>query len=125
MLTESIEQLQDVLNAGRPEASDEPVPADLTPWRDRIDALDGAIIHLLNERASCAIAIGHIKKAMHMPVYVPAREEQVLQNVMHTNPGPLQDQAVRRLYERIIDETRSLERQMQEAGRRSEQEEDE
>ncbi|MEO1075725.1 MAG: hypothetical protein AAFX41_07130, partial [Bacteroidota bacterium] len=38
----------------------------------------------------------------------------VLDNVMAANPGPLPDEAVRRLYERVIDETRSLERRLSE-----------
>jgi len=83
---------------------------DMDPWRERIDAIDRAIITLLNERAICALEIGRIKKQLGIPVYVPTREEEVLENVMETNPGPLADQATRRLYERIIDETRSLER---------------
>lgn len=94
-----------------PALPDQPTQADLQPWRERIDALDRAIIHLLNERAVCANQIGRIKKKLDMPVYVPSREEEVLQNVVAANPGPLPDEAVRRLYERIIDETRSLERQ--------------
>jgi chorismate mutase-like protein len=82
----------------------------MDPWRDRIDAIDRAVITLMNERAICALEIGRIKNQIGMPVYVPSREEEVLENVMSANPGPLADQAVRRLYERIIDETRSLER---------------
>ena len=113
MLTDTLHHLQSVLESDSPTATEQPTQSDLNPWRARIDALDQAIIHLLNERASCALAIGTLKKALHLPVYVPTREEQVLQNVMHSNPGPLQDQAVRRLYERIIDETRSLERRTQ------------
>jgi chorismate mutase-like protein len=96
-----------------------PVPADpnredIDPWRDRIDEIDSAIIRLLNERAECAIAIGSIKRLLGIPIYVPSREEAVLGNVTESNPGPLSDTAVRRLYERIIDETRSLERQLSE-----------
>ena len=84
---------------------------DLAAWRERIDLLDQAILHLMNERARCANEIGHIKKLLGMPIYVPSREDEVLQNVRDSNPGPLPDHAVRHLFERIIDETRSLERQ--------------
>ncbi len=83
---------------------------DLSAWRARIDAVDQIILTLLNRRSDCANEIGRIKKALDMPVYVPRREEEVLRNVMKHNPGPLPDTAVRRLFERIIDETRSLER---------------
>ena len=87
-----------------------PSPEDLTPLRQRIDALDRVILLLLNERAVYANAIGRIKKKLSLPVYVPAREEEVLRNVTTSNRGPLDDAAVRRLFERVIDETRSLER---------------
>lgn len=85
--------------------------SDLRPWRDRIDALDRSIVALLNERMVCAHVIGHIKKQLGLAVYAPRREEDVIRNVMQANGGPLPNEAVRRLFERIIDETRSLERQ--------------
>ena len=95
---------------GLPAIPDEPTPADLRPWRDRIDEIDQVILYLLNERSQCANVIGHIKKTLGMPVYVPRREEDVINNVLAANPGPLPNMAVRRLFERIIDEIRSLER---------------
>lgn len=94
-----------------PHVPDTPSTADLRPWRDRIDALDRAILQMLNERSRCANVIGHIKKKLDLPVYVPSREKQVLDNAAASNNGPLPDRAVRHLFERIIDETRSLERQ--------------
>jgi chorismate mutase-like protein len=100
------------LDAPWPESSDPPSEADLGPWRDRIDALDEALVHLLNERAVYAARIGQIKKTLGLPVYVPTREDDVLRNVLDANPGPLPPTSVRRLYERIIDETRSLERRL-------------
>jgi chorismate mutase len=48
-----------------------------------------------------------------LPVYQPARENEILANVERANPGPLADTAIRRLFERIIDEARSLERAAQ------------
>jgi chorismate mutase len=79
-------------------------------WRDRIDLIDHIILALLNERSLSANAIGHVKQQLGLPIYVPEREKSVLANVLARNPGPLDDEAVRRLFERIIDETRSLER---------------
>lgn len=102
----------DRLGAPAPVPSDAPTEADLTPWRERIDAIDEAVILLLNERARYAAQIGYIKRTLGLPVYVPTREEEVLQNVMKANPGPLPSPSVRRLFERIIDETRSLERKL-------------
>jgi chorismate mutase len=89
-------------------------PDGLAAWRSRIDAIDRALVALLNARAACAAEIGRIKHAAGLPVYAPRREEDVLGNVVEANGGPLPPQAVRRLFERIIDETRSLEREMTE-----------
>ncbi len=93
-----------------------PTEADLAPLRDRIDAIDRALIAMLNERAVCANQIGAIKKRLGLPVYQPAREVDVLHNVTASNRGPLSAAAIRRLYERIIDETRSLERHLYQQG---------
>lgn len=110
MLVKALQETLSHFEAGPPEVPDDPTPDDLIPWRDRIDEIDRILLRLLNERSRCANAIGHIKKKLDMPVYVPSREEEVLQNVMKANEGPLPDEAVRHLFERVIDETRSLER---------------
>ena len=82
----------------------------LSDWRRRIDEIDLKLIALLNERATCALEIGREKHLTGLPVYQPARENEILSNVERANPGPLPDTAIRRLFERIIDEARSLER---------------
>jgi len=84
--------------------------ADISEWRDRIDRIDRILLELLNERSKSANAIGHVKQQLGLPIYVPERENQVLDGVLEHNSGPLDDAAVRHLFERIIDETRSLER---------------
>ena len=99
------------IEAALAELPDVPTEDDLKPWRHRIDALDRAILALMNERIECAHVIGQIKKKIGLPVYVPSREEEVLRNVVEANEGPLTAAAARRLFERVIDETRSLERQ--------------
>ena len=78
--------------------------------RDRIDALDEQIVGLLNERAACALEIGEIKRTVGMAIYQPGREREVLDHVRRVNPGPLDGEAMMRLFERIIDEARRLER---------------
>jgi len=90
--------------------SDPEQQVDITAWRDQIDAIDQILMLLLNERSVCANYIGHIKKELNLPIYVPEREKIVLENVLKGNPGPLDDTAIRALFERIVDETRSLER---------------
>ena len=78
--------------------------------RQRIDWLDEQIVRLLNARAECALQLGHLKKTLGLEIYQPARELEVLGNVQRLNTGPLDDGAIRRLFERVIDEARRLER---------------
>ena len=79
--------------------------------RIKIDVIDRELVKLLNQRAIHANQIGDIKRKLRLPVYVPEREEQVLENVKKSNPGPLSAEAIGRIYERIIDESRRLERE--------------
>lgn len=83
---------------------------ELTRLRDAIDRVDEVIVRLLNQRAKYAIEIGEIKAVLDMPIYAPEREKQVLLQVERTSDGPLDPATVRRLFERIIDESRRVER---------------
>jgi chorismate mutase len=82
----------------------------LGDWRRRIDEIDRKLVQLLNERSHCALEIGKLKQAAHLPLYQPDREKDVLNNAEKNNAGPLSNAAIRRLFERIIDEARSAER---------------
>jgi chorismate mutase len=82
----------------------------ISDWRRRMDELDKKLVDLLNERCKCALEIGHIKQQSNIPLYQPAREKEVLANAETNNQGPLTNAAIRRLFERIIDEARSAER---------------
>ena len=84
--------------------------AGIEALRARIDALDARLVELLSERARCALEIGELKRALRVAIYQPAREQEVLDHVCAVNRGPLDDEAMRRLFERIIDEARRLER---------------
>jgi|SRR5579864_9086776 len=80
-------------------------------WRRKIDEIDRQLIALLNERSKCALEIGKLKRRNNIAIYQPEREREVLENAERANNGPLADTAIRRLFERILDEARSLERQ--------------
>ena len=82
----------------------------ISDWRKRMDEIDKKLVELLNERSQCALEVGKLKQAAGMPIYQPARENDVLANAAHNNKGPLSNAAIRRLFERIIDEARSAER---------------
>jgi len=82
----------------------------LDDLRRRIDELDELLVRLLSARAACALEIGREKKAAGLEIYQPSREAEVLNHVQSINPGPLDNGAIRRLFERVIDEARRLER---------------
>jgi chorismate mutase len=86
-------------------------PAELVRLREAIDRVDEVLVRLLNQRARYAIEIGEIKGVLQLPIYSPDREKQVLENIERWSDGPLSDSAVRRLFERIIDESRRVERE--------------
>jgi chorismate mutase len=82
----------------------------ISDWRRRMDEIDKKLVELLNERSQCALEIGRLKQEAGIPIYQPTRENEVLANAETNNRGPLSHAAIRRLFERIIDEARSAER---------------
>ncbi|MFL6414901.1 MAG: chorismate mutase [Bryobacteraceae bacterium] len=82
----------------------------LNKCRERIDQIDRDILDLLNHRTTIVEEIGRIKQALEMAVYEPKREDQVFANVTGHNAGPLSSEAVRRIFERIIDEMRTVQK---------------
>lgn len=93
---------------------------DLEECRERIDELDIRLLELLNERTKIVERIGAIKRALNAPIYEPKREDDVLNNVLDHNRGPLSPDAIRRVFERIMDEMRTLQKmKMLEAQRQN------
>jgi len=91
--------------------------ATLEDLRHDIDRVDEVIVRLLNERARVVCEIGRLKKELGAPVYQPDREKQVLAHVRGVAvEGPLGPDAIARLFERIIDEARTLERRVVHEG---------
>jgi chorismate mutase-like protein len=84
--------------------------AKLEEFRVLIDDLDQRLVALLNERAQVVEEIGRVKRSTDLPIYEPKREEQVFANVTGSNRGPLSLEALRRIFERIIDEMRRIQR---------------
>lgn len=89
----------------------------LADCRDRINAIDRRLVALLNERTRIVQQIGRIKQECKMPIYEPKREDEVLRNICESNAGPMANDAARRIFERIIDEMRSLQKLQMEATR--------
>jgi chorismate mutase len=80
----------------------------LHKWRDKIDRIDNALLHLLNERARIACELGAIKIASGLPAYDGKRERQVLARIRAENPGPLGPESMTSIFRRIILETRRI-----------------
>ncbi len=92
------------------DSDDDAVDRALARLRENIDQVDVVLVKLLNQRAEWALEIGDVKKAAGLAIYQPGREKKVHERVQSENRGPLDAPAMRRLFERIIDEARSLER---------------
>jgi chorismate mutase len=84
---------------------------DIEDWRNKIDELDRKLVALLSERARAAVAIGKLKRNTNLPVYEPDRERIVFANVQGANPGPLPGRDLVRIYERIIDVMRNIQKE--------------
>jgi chorismate mutase len=82
----------------------------LTRCREEIDGIDLELLELLNRRTRVVEEIGRTKESLAMPIYEPKREDDVFRNVISHNTGPLTPDALQRIFERIIDEMRSLQR---------------
>ncbi|MEE8201614.1 MAG: chorismate mutase [Candidatus Acidoferrales bacterium] len=84
---------------------------DIKDWRKRIDELDEQLVKLLNERSRCAAEAGKLKRQAGQAVYQPEREREILERVQRMNGGPLGNDALKRLFERILDEARAVEQE--------------
>jgi chorismate mutase-like protein len=82
----------------------------LARCRERIDAIDRRLVELLNERTSIVEEIGRVKKDARLAIYEPKRENQVFDNITSHNCGPLTADGVKRIFERIIDEMRRVQK---------------
>jgi len=84
---------------------------DIADWRRKIDEIDRKLVELISERAHAAHEIGRLKKSIGMPIYEPDRERMVFDNAKRANKGPLPDRDLLRIYERIMDVMRAIQRE--------------
>lgn len=78
--------------------------------RRQIDVIDDKTLELFNQRATLALKVGRLKKKAGEKLFDADRENFIYKRVMKNNSGPLSAEAVLRLFERIIDEIRRVER---------------
>jgi len=84
---------------------------DIADWRKKIDELDRRLVELLSERARAAVEIGRLKRDTNLPIYEPDRERIVFENVQEMNRGPLPGRDVVRIFERIMDVMRNIQKE--------------
>ena len=80
----------------------------LEQLRSQIDQLDQSILQMLNQRAEYVLEIGRIKRQQQVQIHVPAREQQILDDLSRTNPGPLSNEAVRLIFQCIMEQMRAI-----------------
>jgi chorismate mutase len=79
-------------------------------FRDEINKIDQELLFLFNRRASVVVELAKIKRKLGKKLFDAEREKDIYVSVTEKNPGPLKSDAIVRLFERIIDESRRLER---------------
>ncbi len=96
--------------AGKREESPARSAAALKSLRTQIDKLDLHILKIVSARAALAGEIGKVKNDHGAEVFSPAREEEVLQNVIAANKGPLDEATVRAVFREIMSGSRALQK---------------
>lgn len=81
-------------------------------WRVEIDKIDAELLRLLNARAEIAVRVGESKRVAGLSVCDRGREREVLERARAHNRGPLDDEAVARLFRAVIRESRRLQTQL-------------
>jgi len=74
-------------------------------WRRKIDAIDTAMLHLLNLRAELSIEVGRMKFDAGVPLRAPEREQEIVTRMKQANPGPLDGETIGKIYHLILDES--------------------
>ena len=85
---------------------------DIAGWRKKIDEIDRRLVRLLNDRARCVLEIGKIKHQNGLPILESNREDEVLRHALEANKGPLDNDAIRRVFEEIVREGRGVQQKL-------------
>jgi chorismate mutase len=80
----------------------------LNDHRRRVDELDRELVRLLNRRAQMSIQLGELKRGAGLPLRDDARERDIVERALRSNPGPLDALALEAIFQRILDESRRV-----------------
>jgi chorismate mutase/prephenate dehydratase len=92
-------------------------PEDVRRRREEIDRLDAELLRMLNQRATLALDLAKVKQGLGWEIQDPERERQVLLRVTDSNPGPFDCHGIKRIFRRIICESRRMEKELNHGGR--------
>ena len=74
----------------------------LNKYREEIDEIDKNIVDLLNKRAVVVMEIKKLKEERNIPLYDARREDELLENIIKYNKGPLYSDNISQIFECIL-----------------------
>jgi chorismate mutase len=77
-------------------------------WRKKIDEIDGVLLQLLNLRTEFAVEVARLKEEEGLALCAPDREQKVVASMENLNGGPLDREAVGRIFRLIMEESRRI-----------------
>lgn len=85
-----------------------PANDEISEYRKKIDDIDNQILCLLNKRASISLFIRKIKQSINIALFSPEREEEIISNLCKYNDGPLFNENVKEIFQKILKIMREL-----------------
>jgi chorismate mutase-like protein len=80
----------------------------ISDWRKKIDEIDTVLLQLLNLRTEFAVEVARLKEEEGLSLCAPEREQKVIGGMKNLNDGPLDGEAVTRIFRAIMDESRRI-----------------
>ena len=82
----------------------------LNKYREEISEIDKDIVNFLNKRAEVVLKIKRLKEDRNVPLYDAKREEELFNNVVKYNKGPLYNDNIVQIFESILRNVQVLEK---------------
>lgn len=83
----------------------------LSDIRKVVNEIDGEIVMLLGKRAYNSRIIGKLKSVLNLPSFSSEREKEIFNKLIENLPSTLPEKSLIRIYERILDESRAIQRE--------------
>lgn len=82
----------------------------LKKYREEINEIDKNIVGFLNKRAEAVMKIKRLKEDRNVPLYDAKREEELINNIIKYNKGPLYNDNIIQIFESILRNVQVLEK---------------